>query len=121
MFETIVDVVLYNLLEIIIAVISLVVSYYIIPCIKTDLVPWLKERHLYNIVRNFVQAAEKLAEAGVIDKGDKKKYVVNLLKNNGIEVNETVDAFIESCVKELDLIASTVYEEIVKDECDKKE
>lgn len=104
-----------NILDIVIAVLSIVVSYYIIPCIKKDLVPWLKEKHLYHSVKNFVQAAEKLAEAGIIDKADKKQKVVELLEQNGVVVTDVVDAFIESCVKELDLIEKTVKEEIMEE------
>ena len=116
MLETIVDSILSNVLEIIATIISLVVAYYVIPCIKNDLVPWLKEKHLHNIIKDFVQAAEKLAESGVIEKCDKKTKVVELLKNKGITVDETIEAFIESCVKELDLVTSVVYEEIVEAE-----
>ena len=106
------DSILANILEIVSTIIALVVAYYIIPCIKSDLIPWLKEKRLYNTVERFVKAAEKLAESGVIEKCDKKAKVVELLKNKGITVNETVEAFIESCVKELDIITSTIYDEI---------
>lgn len=112
MFEIFMDSILANILEIVSTIIALVVAYYIIPCIKSDLIPWLKEKRLYNTVERFVKAAEKLAESGVIEKCDKKAKVVELLKNKGITVNETVEAFIESCVKELDIITSTIYDEI---------
>lgn len=114
MFETIMNSILPYILEIILTIISLVVSYYFIPYIKNDLIPLLKEKRLYNIVKSFVQAVEKLAESGVIAKVDKKAKVIELLESNGITVNATVDAFIESCVKELDIITSTIYEEIVE-------
>ena len=116
MLETIWNSILPNLLEIIITIISLVVARHVVPCIKNDLVPWLKEKHLYNIVKNFVQAAEKLAESGAITKESKKEKVIELLENKGIVVNATVDAFIESCVKELDMVTSVVYEEIIETE-----
>lgn len=114
MFETIMSSILPNILEIIITIISIVVARYVIPCIKSDLIPWLQDKHLYNVVKNFVQAAEKLAESGAIEKSKKKEKVVELLENKGIIVDETIDAFIESCVKELDIIASVTYEEIMK-------
>lgn len=123
MLETlkmILDAILPNILEIIVTIISLVVARYVIPYIKDDMIPWLKEKRLYNIVKSFVQAAEKLAESGVIEKVQKKDKVIELLKKKGIEINETVEAFIESCVKELDLISSTFYDEIVI-EADEKE
>ena len=116
MLEMIMDAILPNIFNIVATVISLVVSYYIIPCIKADLVPFLKEKRIYNIVKNCVQAAEKMTESGIIDKDDKKKYVIDLLEKNGIVVDETVDSFIESCVKELDMIGSVIYEEVMEEE-----
>lgn len=116
MLETIWNSILPNLLEIVVTVISLVIARYVIPYIKSDLIPWLKEKRLYNIVKRFVQAAEKLAESGVIAKEFKKEKVVKLLEGKGIVVDATIDAFIESCVKELDMVASVVYEEIMKTE-----
>lgn len=116
MFDMVMNAILPNIFEIVATVISLVVSYYIIPCIKADLVPFLKEKRLYNIVKNCVQAAEKMTESGIINKDDKKKYVVDLLEKNGIVVDETVDSFIESCVKELDMIGSAIYEEVIEAE-----
>lgn len=101
-----------NLFEIAIACISLVVSYYIIPCIENDLVPWLKEKRLYEITKRFVNAAEKMASSGLIDKKCKKDTVIKLLQSNGIVVDDTLNAFIESACKELDLITNTLCEEI---------
>ena len=92
------DAILPNILEIIITIISLVVARYVIPFIKSDFIPWLKEKRLHNIIKTFVQAAEKLAESGVIEKIQKKEKVVELLEKNGIEVTETIDSFIESAV-----------------------
>ena len=116
MNEAIIKVVTENVLEVIITIISIVVSYYIIPCIKNDLVPWLKEKHLYSTVKKFVQAAEKLAESQIIEKVDKKAKVIELLEKQGIEVTEEIEAFIESAVKELDLVTNTIKEEIKKNE-----
>lgn len=116
MFEIIMDLVLPHIFEIVISIISLLVATYAMPYIKNDLIPWLKEKHIYNIVKNFVQAAEKMAEAGIIEKVDKKAKVIELLVSKGIVVDAVVDAFIESCVKELDIITSAIYEEIMKSE-----
>ena len=113
MFEMILNAILPNILEIITTIISLVVAYYVIPYIRSELIPWLKEQRVYNIIRNFVQAVEKMAESGMIEKADKKQKVIELLARNGIAINATIDAFIESCVKELDMIASVVSEEII--------
>lgn len=116
MWETIWNLILPNVLEIILTIISLVLARCVIPYIKSDLIPWLKEKRVYSTVKSFVQAVEKMAEAGLIQKVDKKAKVVELLKAKGITVNEVVDAFIESCVKELDIVTSVVYEEIVEAE-----
>ena len=116
MLEVIYNAILPNILEIVGTIISLVFAYYVIPYIKKDLIPWLKEQRVYGIIRNFVQAVEKMAEAGVIEKADKKQKVIELLARNGIVVNATIDAFIESCVKELDMVSSVVLEEITKTE-----
>lgn len=116
MIETILNLILPNVLEIILTVISLVVSYYVIPYIKKDFIPWLKEKRLYGTIKKFVQAAEKMAESGMIEKADKKSMVIKLLENKGIAVDITTEAFIESCVKELDTITSVFYEEITTED-----
>lgn len=114
MSEIIIDTIISNILEIIATIISLIVAYYVIPYIKNDMIPWLKEKRLYNTVMSFVQAAEKMAESNIINKVDKKAKVIELLESKGITVDENVDAFIESCVKELDIVTSVIYEEITK-------
>lgn len=116
MMEMIIKTITGNLLDIVISVLSIVVSYYLIPAIKDDLVPWLKEKHIYDMVHKFVQSAEKLAETGVIEKKDKKAEVVRLLQERGIEITDAVNAAIESAVKELDLITETVKNEILNEE-----
>lgn len=116
MLQEILNIIKDNVLDIIIAVISIIVSYYIIPAIKNDLVPWLEDRRLYDIVKTFVKAAEKLADAGTIEKTDKKQYVINLLTAQGIKVDDKVNSFIESCVKELDFVIDTAKDEILNEE-----
>lgn len=111
MLKIIWDSIFPNILEIVMTIISLVIARYVVPCIKNDLIPWIKERHVYNIVKNFVQAAEKLAESNIIEKCDKKKKVIELLEKKGIVVDETIEAFIESCVKELDIVTSVICDE----------
>ncbi len=116
MFETIIKAILPNILEIILTVISLVVTYYVVPYIKNDLIPWLKEKRLYSIIKNFVQAVEKMAEAGAIQKCDKKTFVIELLERKGIAVTEDVDAYIESAVKELDMTGALIIDSIFEKE-----
>ena len=114
MFEIFMNSILPNIFETIMTIVSMIVAYYVIPCIKNVLMPWLKDKHLHSVIKNFVQAVEKMAESGMIEKVDKKKKVIELLENKGIVVNEAVEALIESCVKELDIITSTIYEEIIE-------
>lgn len=111
MSNEIIKVLIENGLEVIIAIISIVVSYYIIPAIKDDLIPFLQEKRLFNVVKNLVKAAEKMAESGVIEKCDKKEKVIELLRKKGIQITDEVDALIEACVKELDLISGTIIKE----------
>ena len=113
MLKEILNLILPNILEIIVTIISLVIARYVIPCIKKDLVPWLKEKRLHNIIKSFVQAVEKMAESGAIAKESKKQKVIELLETKGIVVTEEVSMLIESAVKELDLISSTFYDEII--------
>ena len=74
----------------------------------------MKEKQLYGLVQKFVQAAEKLAETGVLERKDKKQYVVKLLEQSGYNVNMETEAFIESAVKELDMTMQTGWDEIVE-------
>lgn len=62
-------------------------------------VPWLKEKNLYNTVKRMVQAAEKWNKTNPINKKD---WVVGQLEAKGITVNPYVEALIESAVQELD-------------------
>ena len=64
------------------------------------LIPWLKEKRLYDTVTRLVAAAEKLGES--LPEG-KKNYVLNLLADMGVEITPVVDALIEAAVQQLDL------------------
>lgn len=108
MMNEILDLVIGNVFEIIMGAISIIVSVYLIPLIQTELKPWLKEKRIYSMIKKFVNAAEKLAETGVIEKVNKKDKVIELLEQNGIKVDTKLEAFIEAAVKELDLITSTI-------------
>ena len=83
--------------ELAVSAVSLIIAYF--------LVPWLKEKRLVGIVRKAVEAAEKLSEHQDIDKKD---YVQHVLACSGIKLNETVEAMIEGCVMELDLLISNI-------------
>ena len=99
---------LINILaELTVGMVSLVIAYF--------LIPWLKEKRLIGIVRNAVEAAEKLSEHKSIDK---KEYVKKILSAMGIRLSETVEAIIEGCVLELDLLISNVRDPEITDEKD---
>ena len=109
------------------AVLSLAVLAFtsvVVPWLKGTAVPWLKEKRLYGIVQKFVNAAEKMADAGNLGKGEKKAYVVRMLSELGIKVDDQIDAMIESAVIELDIAFSEVFYEVGtvfnedEDECD---
>lgn len=104
MWETILGIVVKNVLEIVAAIISVLVAGIVIPWIKTEMVPFLKEKRLYNIVSIGVNAAEKLAEGTEMSGFDKKQYVIRYLTSKGIVITEEVEAFIESACHDLDLI-----------------
>ena len=105
----VVTIVVNNLLEIVFAVLGASFTALVIPWLKDTGLPWLKEKRLYSIVKKFVEAAEKQAEAGTIDKATKKRFVVELL-----EVTPEINAFIEAAVKELDLAEKNAIGEIGK-------
>lgn len=112
--DEVVTIVVNNLLEIVFAVLGASFTALVIPWLKDTGLPWLKEKRLYSIVKKFVEAAEKQAEAGTIDKATKKRFVVELLEANGITVTPEIDAFIEAAVKELDLAEKNAIGEIGK-------
>ena len=99
--------------ELVFAVISLMIAKYVVPFIKNEAIPWLKEKRIYDMVKKYVQAAEKISET---TKFDKKAWVVNMLRDSGIEVTEEVDSLIESAVKELDIAVGPIIDVVVGDE-----
>ena len=91
-----------DLTQIILAIITLIgglIARYLIPWIKEK----LDERQysvFYSLVKIGVYAAKQIFTADQWK--EKKQYVVDLLKDNGYEVDSmVVDALIESTVKEL--------------------
>lgn len=99
-------------LQIVCALIGIFLTVVVVPWLNGSVIPWLKEKQLYSLVSKFVQAAEKLAETGAIDRESKKNYVVKLLRDKGYTITEEVEAFIESAVKELDMAVDSGLSEI---------
>lgn len=109
------------ILQIVCAMISILLAAVVVPWLKKSAIPWMKEKQLYGLVKKFVQAAEKLAETGILDRESKKDYVVGLLVQKGYDVNDETEAFIESAVKELDMVIEAGYGEIIEAFEDKEE
>lgn len=84
-------------------VVSVIAAYIIVPFVKDGVIPWLQDRRLYDLIKKYVQAAEKMASSNIITKEDKKQFVINLLASRGVQVDAEVSALIESAVKELDI------------------
>lgn len=93
-------------LNAVLAILALISAKIVIPWVKTTVIPWLKEKHLYSIVVQLVKAAEKLAESEQIERCQKKNYVVTMLEGKGVDVNADVVAMIESAVTDLDIAFS---------------
>lgn len=80
------------IVKIVFVILGAVVTLYV--------VPWLKEKRVYDTVKKMVDAAEKWAENNNINK---KEWVIEKLEASGIDVNEYVEALIEAAVQELDI------------------
>lgn len=95
---------------------------YVLPRVSSTVIPWLKDKRLYETVCRLVHAAEKLAETGAIEKVNKKSYVIGLLEAKGVTVTPEVEAMIESAVFELDLaideIGNAIFDIIIPDDED---
>ncbi|MBQ7171249.1 MAG: hypothetical protein IJR89_03110 [Clostridia bacterium] len=74
--------------------------------LTTYLVPFLKEKRLYAVVKKAVEAAEKLSQNA---RFDKKEYVFSVLRSRGVRITPEVDAVVEGCVLELDLLLSGLF------------
>lgn len=93
-----------TLVKIVFLVLGTVVTVYV--------VPWLKEKGLYDIVKRMVQGAEKWSESCDIDK---KEWVIERLEARGIKVNAYVEALIESACEELDIAWANVSSEFTEE------
>ena len=76
----------------------------------------MKFNRLSMIMAAAMALAEKLAETGVIKKTDKKQWVLNLLENNDIIIDEKISALVESAVKQLDIVVDAVKDELTPEE-----
>lgn len=103
-----------DLTQIILAIITLIgglVARYVIPWIKSKLDE--RQYDVFNgLVRVGVFAAEQLFNSN--EGQAKKQYVINLLRDNGYDVDAmAVDALIEATVKELRIEMGQTLESVV--------
>lgn len=83
--------------KIVFSVLGVVLTVYIIP--------WLKEKRLYDTIVKHVRAAEKLAQNNDINKLD---WVVGKLNEAGVSVTPSIHTMIECAVQELDIAISQI-------------
>ena len=93
MKEEILMLLVENISEIVFTLIGALISVY--------LIPWLKEKKIYDEVKIAVGAAEKLAENCEIDK---LEWVKKSLASAGVKITPTIERMIECAVTELDAL-----------------
>ena len=103
-----------NWAEVIVGIVSIVLTGVIIPLIKSKLDTDKLKRAQF-IVREAVQAAEQIFEHG--DNNRKYEYVVACLEKAGIKLKkETVEMFIESAVRAMKEFAEISAEIVSTDD-----
>ena len=100
----------YQVLQVILALVSLVITGMLIPLIKTKISKDKLEKALV-VTEIAVKAAEQIFKEtgqGVI----KKKYVIDYIKKSGLNLSDDeINALIESTVKELNLWQNEIRRE----------
>lgn len=111
MGEAIINAIVGNVFELIGTILVIVVGMYVVPAMR-NLVPWLKEKHLYDVVYKAVLAAEKLGDTSQIKKADKKAYVLKLLTEKGIEITPEIESLIETACQQLVIVGQSAVQAI---------
>ena len=100
----------FNIIQVVLAIVSIVVTGILIPLIKTKISKTDLEKALV-ITDIAVKAAEQIYKEtgqGVI----KKKYVMDYIKKSGLNLtDEEINALIEAAVKELNLWQTEILKE----------
>lgn len=107
--------------RVVLTILAVVLTSILIPWLRHECIPWLKERRLYTLVSMFVQAAEKFYEYSENAGEDKKQYVIDALRDKGYEITDEVEAYIESAVEELDLFTMSAVSGIANTFVDDEE
>lgn len=66
-------------------------------------IPWLKEKRIWNYIVQFVKAAEQKADAGFISPDARKDEVIKALQQVGIKITQEILELIESAVCDLNI------------------
>ena len=82
--------------------------------ITHKLLPLFEKWGLLQTIRTFVRAAEKKGETGVIQKINKKAFVVRNLEALGIQMTPLIDSMIEAAVEEIDAFGKKITEDIIE-------
>ena len=90
--------ILATIVRMVIAILSVIVTYKVIP--------WLKQKQLYDLVCKAVEAAEKIGGSGQ----DKMAIAVEFLYRMGVTVTDDTKMLIEAAVQELDIALGKVKE-----------
>lgn len=96
--------ILFTVVQCVVLVLSVIVSRYLIPLVKTKLMKYQHEE-IYNIALEGVRGVEQVIGGG---KGKEKKekvikYVLSYAHNRGINItSEQIDLLIESAVFAMD-------------------
>ena len=100
----------FNILQVVLAIVSIVVTGILIPLIKTK----IKKEDLEKAII-ITDIAVKAAEQIFKESGQgpiKKKYVIDYLKKSGLSLSdEEINALIEATVKELNLWQAEIRKE----------
>ena len=94
--------VMYQILSLVLTIIGLVITYYVIPILKSK----VSDEKLSIVemwVNIAVAAAEQMKVAGLLPDGQEKKdFVLQFIKDKGITITEQeLDALIEAAVYEI--------------------
>lgn len=94
---------LETLVNLVVIAISVIVTRFLIPYLKTKMSKDQREL-LLTVVNQAVLAAEQIYAHADKSGKTKKQYVIDFIKSRGIKIsNEEIDVLIEAAVKELNM------------------
>jgi len=103
--------VMYQIASLILTILGLVITYFVVPWLKTK----LSNEKLTAIemwINIAVAAAEQMKTAGIIT-DDKKTYVLQFIKDKGITItDQELDALIEAAVYEINKAKNLLFTDL---------